>query len=169
MTNRVKSGTVAGILAVAIPLLFGAAACGGSSPAATAGSPADMASSPADMASSPAKTGAPAAAQQNGTVDNSAVGNGDLPAGFPLPPGTQIMSSKQAEGIIRVAFLVTSGAGAYKFWWQQLPTAGYHIIEKQPVTNPEATLIQFTGNGWKLSTIAINGNSGSIILTKRWR
>lgn len=131
---------VLGMVAVALPLLFGSAACGGSSSA---------------------KASAPAGKPQGGTQ-----GAGDLPAGFPVPSGAQTTTSKKSDGQILVALKVTSGADAYNFWWQQLPSAGYTILDKNRAAKPELALLQFKGNGWLLGRIAINGNAASVILTK---
>ena len=73
------------------------------------------------------------------------VKNGQIPAGFPLPPGTTIGRVAVRATDITAPMLVPDGDEATSFWQKQLPAAGYTV---GTVTVHDALgAIPFTGNG----------------------
>ncbi len=81
----------------------------------------------------------------------------DLPAGFPLPPGTTVGRVAVRASGIAAPLNVTDGDQAAAFWQQALPAAGY------PVSKAEVTgalgEIKFSGRGCvDGSQLGISGN-----------
>jgi hypothetical protein len=81
----------------------------------------------------------------------------DLPAGFPLPPGTTVGRVAVRASGIAAPLNVTDGDQAATFWKQALPAAGY------PVSKAEVTgalgEIKFSGHGClEGSQLGISGN-----------
>jgi hypothetical protein len=73
------------------------------------------------------------------------VKRGQIPAGFPLPPGTTIGRVAVRATDITAPMNVSDGDEATSFWQQQLPVAGYTV---GGITVHEAIgAIPFTGNG----------------------
>jgi hypothetical protein len=99
------------------------AGCGGS-PAAPPTAPTTAPSSDAGGAGGGAITRPPAP-----TAGSAAV----LPAGFPLPPGTQVGPVSVAGGDLSATLTVPDGKRVYDFWSQQLPAAGYRVSSKDMV------------------------------------
>ena len=70
---------------------------------------------------------------------------GQIPAGFPLPPGTTIGRVAVRSTDITAPMNVPDGDEATSFWRKQLPAAGYTVGS---VTVHDAIgAIPFTGNG----------------------
>ncbi len=70
---------------------------------------------------------------------------GQIPAGFPLPPGTTIGRVAVRTTDITAPMNVPDGDEATSFWQKQLPAAGYSV---GTVTVHDAIgAIPFTGNG----------------------
>lgn len=81
----------------------------------------------------------------------------DLPAGFPLPPGTTVgLVAVRASGIA-APMTVTDGDQATAFWKQALPAAGYTVSAAE-VTGALGE-IKFSGHGClDGSQLGISGN-----------
>jgi hypothetical protein len=61
------------------------------------------------------------------------VGNaGEMPAGFPLPPGTRVGPVAVGK-TITATLTVANGKQVYDYWKRQLPAAGYTISGSQMV------------------------------------
>jgi hypothetical protein len=65
-----------------------------------------------------------------------AAGAGDaaeLPAGFPLPPGTKVGTVAVGAGDISATLIVPDGKQVYAYWTAQLPAAGYRVSHAEMV------------------------------------
>lgn len=81
----------------------------------------------------------------------------DLPAGFPLPPGTTVGRVAVRASGIAAPLNVPDGDQAAAFWKQALPAAGY-AVSKAEVTGALGE-IRFTGHGClDGSQLGISGN-----------
>jgi hypothetical protein len=136
MTSR----TVAGLLAAGLLAAPSVAGCGGTGggagvPTATAsgGAPTSVGGRPPSR-SGGALTSPPAAGAGNA---------GQLPAGFPLPPGTQVGPVAVGSGGITATLRVSDGKRVYDFWRSRLPAAGYAVTGAQMVGG--IGQISFTG------------------------
>jgi hypothetical protein len=135
----------------ALPALAAAlalAGCGGSSDDATTAQPT---------------SGLPIGSQLNSPqppIGTATPGGGnvkDLPAGFPLPPGTTVGRVAVRAGGIAAPMNVPDGDQATAFWKQALPAAGY-TVTKAEVTGALGE-ITFTGHGCLAgSQLGISGN-----------
>ena len=85
------------------------------------------------------------------------VKNGQIPAGFPLPPGSSIGRVAVRSTDITAPMLVADGDEATSFWRKHLPMAGYTV---GTVTVHDALgAIPFTGNGCVTgSQLGVSGN-----------
>ena len=70
---------------------------------------------------------------------------GELPAGFPLPPGATVGPVAVAGGQIAATLTIPDGKQGYDYWIRELPAAGYEIPSAQMVGG--IGQISFTGNG----------------------
>lgn len=81
----------------------------------------------------------------------------DLPAGFPLPPGTTVGRVAVRASGIAAPMTVVDGDQATTFWKQALPAAGY-TVSKAEVTGALGE-IKFSGHGClDGSQLGISGN-----------
>ena len=81
----------------------------------------------------------------------------DLPAGFPLPPGTTVGRVAVRASGIAAPLTVVDGDRATAFWTQALPAAGY-TVSKAEVTGALGE-IRFSGHGClDGSQLGISGN-----------
>jgi hypothetical protein len=81
----------------------------------------------------------------------------DLPAGFPLPPGTTVGRVAVRASGIAAPLTVADGDRATAFWKQALPAAGYTVSTAE-VTGALGE-IRFTGHGClDGSQLGISGN-----------
>ena len=119
----------AGLLAAAV----GLAGCGGSDIGSDTGSAAPApAPSAAATTSAPGRTGVPGGAITSPPA--AGAGNaGELPAGFPLPPGTRVGPVAVEPKEITATLTVTDGKQVYDYWRQRLPAAGFTITGAQMV------------------------------------
>jgi hypothetical protein len=125
------------LFSAAVAVLAG---CGGTSgPAADAPAPSAATTAAPSTGSGP---GAGAITRPPAAGDGHA---GELPAGFPLPPGTTVGPVSLAGGSITATLTVGEGKTGYDYWRQQLPTAGYAIATAEMVGGIGE--ITFSGNG----------------------
>jgi hypothetical protein len=122
------------------------AGCGGtSSPAADAPAASAATTAAPGSGGGPSTGGGPGA----GAITRPpAAGNGnagELPAGFPLPPGTTVGPVSLGGGAITATLTVGQGKTGYDYWRQQLPTAGYAIAKAEMVGGIGE--ITFSGKG----------------------
>ena len=95
-----------------------------------------------------ALNGRPDASSSNGNLitnpPNGSNGNaGEIPAGFPLPPGTTIGRVAVRTTDITAPMNVPDGDEATSFWRKELPAAGYTI--SSVTVNDAIGAILFTG------------------------
>ena len=129
-------------------LVAGLAGCGadvsiGAAP--TSSAPSTVApSTVAPTTVAPTTTGVPGGAvtQPPASSGGSA---GELPAGFPLPPGTTVGPVAVQGGQIAATLTITDGKQGYDYWIRELPAAGYEIPSAQMVGG--IGQVSFTGNG----------------------
>lgn len=129
-------------------LMAGLAGCGADVSIGAAPSPTTTAPTPAPTtATTPAPTttgGVPGGAITQPPA-SGAGSAGELPAGFPLPPGTTVGPVAVQGGRIAATLTVPDGKQAYDYWIRHLPAAGYEIPGAQLVGG--IGQISFTGNG----------------------
>jgi hypothetical protein len=123
-----RTAVAAGLLAAALAL----AGCGGGS--SDSAVPASSAASGA-ATSNPAPSGTPSRAGGALTSPPAAgAGNaGELPAGFPLPPGSTVGPVAVEGDEITATLTVPDGKQVYDFWRSRLPAAGYRVTGAQMV------------------------------------
>jgi hypothetical protein len=127
MTAR-TAASAAGLLAAAALALAG---CGGSDPGTAAPAPTTAATAPTSTPA-PTKAGIPGGA----ITSPPAAGAGDageLPAGFPLPPGTKVDRVAVEGTKIAATLTVPNGKQVYDYWKRELPAAGYTVSGSQMV------------------------------------
>jgi hypothetical protein len=101
---------------------------GGSDSAAPATTPA---SSPA--ATTPTATPGRAGGALTSPPAAGAGSAGELPAGFPLPPGASVGPVAVTGDEITATLTVPDGKQVYDFWRSRLPAAGYRVTGAQMV------------------------------------
>jgi hypothetical protein len=125
-----RTAAPAALLAVAALTLAG---CGGTASDSAAPAPAATTTAAAPTsAPAPTKSGVPGGAITSPPA--AGAGNaGELPAGFPLPPGTKVGPVAVQSKALAATLTVPDGKQVYDFWRQRLPAAGYTISESQMV------------------------------------
>jgi catechol 2,3-dioxygenase-like lactoylglutathione lyase family enzyme len=91
-----------------------------------------------------------------------------FPAGFPLPQGYQLQSAADDGRQIAVVLIVPSAQGAFDFYKQALPGAGYQVRELPGANVGGAFSGGFTlaGNGFN-GELAVSGVGGSPLVSIR--
>jgi hypothetical protein len=131
--------TVAAALLVAAGLAL--TGCGGDQPTQTPGTP----TLPTGALNGRPESGSPGGNLITNPPNGSNGNAGQLPADFPLPPGTTVGRVAVRATDITAPINVPDGDEATSFWQKQLPAAGYRI---GAVTVHDAIgAITFTGNG----------------------
>jgi hypothetical protein len=144
------TAAAAGLLAVAALAVAGCA--GGTSGSGPAGTAAP--------APAPTATHTPGPAAGARTSPPGAAGAAALPAGFPLPPGTEVGPVSLRGGGISATLTVPDGKGVYDFWRSRLPAVGFRITGAQMVGG--IGQISFTGRDCSgPSQLGINDESVS--------
>jgi hypothetical protein len=157
----VRALLAGGLLAAGLAV----AGCGadvsiGADPSGTGTAPTGSAAASSPVATTtapPSATGVPGGALTSPPAAGS--GNaGELPAGFPLPPGTTVGPVALAGNEIAATLTIPDGKSGYDFWRVQLPTAGYPVAKAEMVGGIGE--ITFSGNGcWAGSQLGISGQT----------
>jgi hypothetical protein len=140
MTSRTVAGLLAAGLLAAAPSVAGCGGIGG-------GTGAPAATTTGDAPTSVAPTGARPPRRSGGALTSppaAGAGNaGQLPAGFPLPPGTKVGPVAVGSGGVTARLSVPDGKHVYDFWRSRLPAAGYTVTGAEMVGG--IGQISFTG------------------------
>lgn len=101
-----------------------------------------------------------AAGGGSATTAKPAASTGKCGAGFPLPSGALIVTCSDEAGSVDLVATVPDPEGAYDFYLDALPKAGYKITDKQSanLAGVYGANINFTGGEFK-------GSDTSIVLT----
>jgi hypothetical protein len=142
--NTARTALAAGLL------VAGLAGCGadvsiGAAPSSSAPPTTSAAPTTAPTTTAPTTTaGVPGGAITQPPAPGSGSA-GELPAGFPLPPGTTVGPVAVQGTQIAATLTIPDGKQGYDYWIRQLPAAGYEIPGAQMVGG--IGQISFTGNG----------------------
>jgi hypothetical protein len=121
-----RTAVAAGLLAAAL----GLAGCGG---AASSGTPSGGTAGAGTGAAAPTATRTPGRTAGALTSPPGVPESAVLPAGFPLPPGTEVGPVAVRGDGISATLSVPDGKGVYDFWRSRLPAAGYTVTGAQMV------------------------------------
>jgi hypothetical protein len=140
MTMTPRSVALAAVLAAVGIALAG---CGGNDPTSSAPNTPTLPTGALNGApsSGPSGSGNLITNPPNGSNGKA----GQLPAGFPLPPGTTIGRVSARATDITAPMNVPDGDEATSFWTKQLPSAGYTI--GTVTVHDGIGAIPFTGHG----------------------
>jgi hypothetical protein len=111
------------------------AGCGGGTDSAPAAGPTPT-TTPAGTGTGTGTGPATRGAHGGAITRPPAAGAGDaaeLPAGFPLPPGTKVGPVAVGAGDISATLTVPDGKQVYAYWTAQLPAAGYRVSQAEMV------------------------------------
>lgn len=90
---------------------------------------------------------------------------GELPAGFPTPPGaTRDRVVKGAGGGLLAQFTVPSGPKAYDYWVKTLPKKGYKVGKTNKT--PSGGTFALSGKGYPRGGVIVNKTSATVTLSK---
>ena len=140
-----RTAVAAGLLAAALGGLAGCGGTGGQAGAPAGAAAGSRTASAGTGAAAPTATRTPGPAAGALTSPPGVPESAVLPAGFPLPPGTEVGPVAVRGDGISATLTVPDGKGVYDFWRSRLPAAGYTVTGAQMVGG--IGVISFTGRG----------------------